>query len=106
MQNEFYEDIIEIALYGGIDYWCMTYNPHTKEMYYENPEADGYLTATLDIDLVKRGLDRVLKEDMPVNKQYCDYIMQAVFDQDAGMIDSVCADIIVQAGLFGEIVYS
>jgi hypothetical protein len=106
MKDEFYEDIIEIALYGGIDYWCMTYNPITKEMYYENPEADGYLTATLDIDLIKRGLDRVLKEDMPLNKQYRDYIMQAVFDQDAGMIDSVCADLIVQAGLFGDVVYS
>lgn len=106
MKDEFYEDIIEIALYGGIDYWCMTYNPITKEMYYENPEADGYLTATLDINLIKRGLDRVLKEDMSVNKSYKNDIMLAVYNQDAGYIDAISADIIVQAGLFNDIVYS
>ena len=106
MENEFYEDIIEIALYGGIDYWCMTYNPTSKEMYYENPEADGYLRATLDIELIKKGLEKVLSDDFQVNKQYRNMIMVAVYDKDAGQIDSVCADIIVQAGLFGEIVYS
>jgi hypothetical protein len=105
MENEFYEDIIEIALYGGIDYWCMTYNPTTKEMYYENPEADGYLRAILDIDLVKKGIEKVLTDEVSVNKSYKNDIMLAVFNKDAGYIDAISADIIVQAGLFNDVVY-
>jgi hypothetical protein len=105
MENEFYEDIIEIALYGSIDYWCMTYNPTTKEMYYENPEADGYLTAILDIELIKKGIEKVLTDKVSVNKSYKNDIMLAVFNKDAGYIDAISADIIVQAGLFNDVVY-
>jgi hypothetical protein len=103
--KEFYEDIIEIALYGGIDYWTLTYNPDTREIFYENPEVDKYSSFTLDVELVKKGLEKILEDDFQINREYRNMIMTAIYDTDAGQIDAVCADIIVQAGLFGELIY-
>jgi hypothetical protein len=105
MNESFIDDIRIIATEGGIDYWTLTYNHNTKEIIYEDPIEDKLSRATLTDELILKGLEDLLSDKVSVNKQIKGWIRDAVADQDAGQIDSVCADCIVQAGLFGDIIY-
>ena len=103
--ENFIDDIRVTAIEGGVDYWTLTYNPNKQELIYENPDADGYLSVILDDELITRGIDLILSGKVSINKQIKNYIQIAYDEQYAGHIDVVAADCIVQAGIFGEIVY-
>jgi hypothetical protein len=40
------------------------------------------------------------------NSDITRYIRQAIDNDDPGMIDASCADVILQVAMFGEVVYS
>lgn len=57
------------------------------------------------LDTVRKGLAHIRNGETNVNKRLSGLIMVAERDSDAGDIDSEAADCIIQAGLFGQIVY-
>jgi hypothetical protein len=65
----------------------------------------------LDADVVMLGIERLLSGQASVNDSILGYILTDVLANAAdptdggGMIDSSAADCIVQAGIFGEVVY-
>lgn len=62
------------------------------------------------IDEVFTGLCRIVGKDndgkhVDISSSILDYVMRGVREQDAGDIDAIGADCIVQAAIFGELVY-
>lgn len=61
---------------------------------------------TVNVDTIRDGLKRVSESSFKVNSSIRNYIMQEIFaDLQEGNFDSDCLDVVVQAGLFGELVY-
>lgn len=61
---------------------------------------------TVNVDTIRNGLKRVSEPSFQVNPSIRGYIMQEIFDDlQTGNFDSDCLDVVVQAGLFGEIIY-
>ena len=59
---------------------------------------------TINVDTIRDGIQLLLtgKAEMMQGRKY---VLQALIEQDLGYIDSDVLDMIVQAGLFGELVY-
>lgn len=57
------------------------------------------------IAVIAKGIGKILEDGFGINSKLKAAIKEANTENDAGMIDAELADIIVQAGLFGEIVY-
>ena len=99
---EFLADILSTAVEGGVNYWCEV----SGYRWDDAGTARALLTRRggdrheLTPDVIARGLGRVLAEE-----GFAD-IREANRDNDAGMIDAEGADVIVQAALFGEVVYA
>jgi hypothetical protein len=126
---EFLNDIITTALEGGIGYWSQAsqyqwiddYDGRvhvvvgdeipggnaTAIVHRLNDDESDYVEEGLLIDqaCVRRGLRRILDGDAPVGERYREGIRDANRANDASLIDADDADVIVQAGLFGEVVY-
>lgn len=68
-----------------------------------NLEADGQIYH-VDVNAIRDGIQLLLtgKAEMMQGRKY---VLQALIEQDLGYIDSDVLDMIVQAGLFGELVY-
>ena len=111
---EFLSCIIITALEGGIGYWseCLRYKWQGREKdvvaRIEIPKDEAHEGQTefdLNNDVIAKGIGRVKNKEFKVAK----YILQAILsgdrDNDGCDIDSDAADVIVQAALFGEIVY-
>jgi hypothetical protein len=108
-------DTIITAIEGGIGYWsvcteyvwdCEPHEVHAKvqieDELRDEKDEDEYL---IDCSVIKRGLEKLLSGNVQVGSQIMGYIMQSLGDGDAGMIDAIAADCIVQAGLFSEVRY-
>jgi hypothetical protein len=72
-----------------------------------NDAEDGYREEGLDLDLdaVARGIGRITRGEVGINSRLRNEITMASRENDAGYIDADGADVIVQAGLLGEIRY-
>jgi len=126
-RTRFLRDVITTALEGGVGYWSVcehyqwvaedgtVYVPVRGEMRRE-PEAETYAEIRdtgepssdlkrVDVELIEAGLAKIGESGFRLNDQQRSGILLADRESDAGMIDSDDADAIVQAGLFGEIVY-
>ena len=59
---------------------------------------------TINVDTIRDGIQLLLtgKAEMMQGRKY---VLQALIEQDLAYIDSDVLDMIVQAGLFGELVY-
>lgn len=59
---------------------------------------------TINVDTIRDGIQLLLtgKAEMMQGRKY---VLQALIEKDLGYIDSDVLDMIVQAGLFGELVY-
>lgn len=108
-------DVITTAVEGGINYWSQviaykwtegpehTYAQVVKEEDLRDPgDPDHY---TINTDVVVLGLTRLLNGEIEVNNQIMGYIRQSLDDESSYMIDADAADIIVQAGLFGKVLF-
>ena len=116
---EFLWDIVTTAIEGGTGYWACVHaykwvDLPASERYavieedlerigVDEGEAPGH--HRLDIDVIATGLARVLDPRFRVNDQIRGWIKDSDRDNYAGMIDADCADVIVQAAIFGELVY-
>lgn len=66
---------------------------------------DEPLLHKLDIDMIARGIAVVKANEDICNSRLRRDILVGDNDNDAGMIDADCADVIVQAALFDKLVY-
>lgn len=61
---------------------------------------------TVNTNTIRDGLRRVCDSSFRVNSAYREMIMSELMqDLSGGDFDSDCLDVVIQAGLFGEIVY-
>lgn len=57
-------------------------------------------------DVIRKGIGLILIGDADVRRDIVDTLLEACQMMDAGDVDAEIADCIIQAALFGEIVYS
>jgi hypothetical protein len=126
-RTRFLGDIITGAVEGGTGYWA-------KVSQYQWQDSDGSIrvvvgqrvgdgpraalhpltdeqtfspdAVVVDVETVATGLNRILVE--PTCRLRADLrrtISEASRENDGGLIDAEGADVIVQAGLFGQVIY-
>jgi len=125
---EFLGDIITGAIEGGIGYWsaCSQYQWVDRDgkvrvsvgrVLGDEPRAiihvirddeTGYEDEglALTLDAVSRGLRLIREGGCEINSRLKKAIMLADRSNDAGQLDAFDCDVIVQAGVLGEIVYA
>lgn len=94
----------------GIGYWCdiLSYThtegpEHTRAVILDSEDEDA-LEQVITIEVIRVGLERCIKSNT-TRADYYQHIVESTIEDDASMIDSTCADIIVQFGLLGEALY-
>jgi hypothetical protein len=60
---------------------------------------------SVTINTIRTGIARISRGEVEIGRAYHDRILQASHENDAGGIDAYDADIILQAGIFGEVTY-
>jgi hypothetical protein len=131
-REQFLADIIIGAVEGGTGYWavCLWYRHddegETAAVLGEETElieyADQFLAtygrkvkigelieagkaAKVTVETVAKGLGRIKRGEVGVRSDILEAIKQGDAENDGCYIDADGADVIVQAGLFGEVVY-
>lgn len=126
---EFLRDIITGAVEGGTGYWAqvsqyqwidsmdndavrVTVGERVGDearavLHRLNDEETDYVAegAVVDIEVIAKGVNLIIDGKVNVHQSYVDRIKLASRENDAGEIDSGDCDNIVQAGLFGKIIY-
>lgn len=72
---------------------------------YELDEKVADSTHTVTIEVIARGINKVIDKNFSMNTQMQNNMRLANKENDAGYIDAYDADMIVQVGLWGEAVY-
>lgn len=104
LSDEFLDDVIEAALAGGIQYWASIMGRSGKV--YAIRDDDEGKRMLLTHEAVARGITKALSKDFCLNDTIRATIYRGASQSDAGDIDAEAADVIVQAAMFGGIVYS
>lgn len=129
-REEFLGDIISTALEGGIGYWSAAHQyQYVDELRSDRPvrvcvgkqqgdqaratvqelDEDGYdfegPIHEITLDTIAHGIQLILDGKAGVNQRIKSNIYLANAENDAGYIDADDADVIVQAGVLGEIKY-
>lgn len=122
LREGFISDVLITAFdgnYGGCWYWAEPGDLYDnswltvagnqwksvaiKDIYEDGPDPQDKV---VDVTVVAEGIRLALSQTGPkVSDAIRKAIYLAVVNEDAGEVDSDCADVIVQLGLFGEIVY-
>jgi hypothetical protein len=117
-RQQFLHDVFVTALEGGIGYWsvCTAYHWMVKgtdgvpdlEGFYAEIESDDP-GETWKHRITRTTITRGLGAIRGGKVKLCDYLLRSILaadvKNDACEIDAEGADCIVQAGLFGEVVY-
>lgn len=114
-RTDFLAGILVTAVEGGIDYWADVQGYHVagilkdllrdaRTQVRDRAESDEWKHLTLDI--IALGISRIKEPGFKINETLRASILLGDVENDAGHIDSEGADVIVQAGLLGEIVYA
>jgi hypothetical protein len=120
--DELFHDTFVTALEGGIGYWSAAASYHwgdddgayDREGFYADivdaefpDDADNaYFPPTrIDRTVIARGFDRILGGEIEINPKLRDQIVSGYHAPDHADFDAEVADVIVQVGLFNEIVY-
>ena len=108
------------ALESGVGYWCRinSYRPgwapdmgeRTERQVrdYENFRAEiecEYDCYLVDADVIEKGIEALKNGKARVNTTLLGWIVDGDNENNGGYIDATAADCIVQAGLFGEVIY-
>jgi len=126
-RGEFLFDVLVSAVEGGIDYWAeiKDYEWGSNEGPYKlgwslpDGERGSYARATVreadDYEVgswhdltpatIECGITRLATGNYRLNPEMLDCITEGSTANDAGNIDSLCADAIVQVALLNELVY-
>lgn len=108
-REQFLADVLITAVEGGVNYWA-----HTSEYRWlggpkrtrvvlcdmEGDEKEHFVT----IETIAEGL-ATIRKGSGLNKSIMAAILLGDTNNDGGEIDSDAADCIVQAGIFGEVIY-
>lgn len=122
--TEFLSDILTTAFdgsYGGCWYWARAANNEERaeasawRIIDDVWEAVTIADATSGVsptpvytatqETIAVGIQRILNDTVKINKSIKARVLSAVTEMDAGYIDAGDADCVVQAGLFGEVIY-
>ena len=109
-RQEFLKDILSTALYG-IGYWADVRtmadddNECVKSSRFVYDMDDPSTKWRFDADLVEIGIAKVLSPGFLIADEVLKSILWANHMNDAGEIDIIGADVIIQAATLGEIVY-
>lgn len=121
-REEFLADILTTALEGGIGYWSEATEYRWEGLahkdYYAvivDAEADGededFPESRIDIDVIAKGIATIKGFDYQPNyfgdggAYWREFLLADRTNGEDGDYDAIVADWIVQAGLFGEIIY-
>ena len=110
---EFLTDILITAVESGIDYWAVVRNySHERGTVEIAEDADESGVAPddaewhfVDVNVIERGLMRIKRPEFQINKTMRGWIVTGDATNDACDIDALAADAVIQAALFGELVY-
>lgn len=115
-RKEFLADILSAAVEGGIGYWAQvrdyTWGTDLGLHSLEGPGA--FATVQIKVkggwkkvnaDTIATGIIAIKGPDFQVNHDLRGTILAADAENDATELDAEAADAIVQAALFGELVY-
>lgn len=127
-RTTFLGDIITAAVEGGIGYWSQVsayqYTDEHGVVFVHCGEQEGHETCAvvhvvkddesgyedsglkLDFDAIERGLKLIREGGVKLTPRHRNRLLVADRSNEAGQLDALDADIIVQAGLFGELVYA
>lgn len=106
----FLADIIIAAVEGGTGYWASvsaykwTLGPELTTATL-HPEDEPDTSHVVTLDTIAHGIAVIRREEHLARVDIRTAILQADRYSDAGDIDADAADVIVQAALFGELVY-
>lgn len=103
LTDEFLADVATTAIEGGINYWTSRVQRIDVDTFALTDEEtdEGYLVTH---QMLANAIERILGLD-PTGTTGIDSIASAVFERDAGAIDAIDADCIVQVAVFGEVLY-
>lgn len=112
VDNVFAADVLTTALQGGIDYWACAEHlqaddeGNTVIAYLTDSTGENYedLPKYVDLDVIRLGIKRALKVGS-CRQDIRETILTAVASDDVGQIDAEAADVIVQLGLFDDVVF-
>ena len=109
LTDEFLRDVLTTAIEGGVTYWSRVSeyqwdNPNPNQVYAVLVETEVYdhepEEHRVTLDTVVTGIQRVLaKPQLRLG------LAAHIFALDAGDIDADDADVIVQMGLFDQVIY-
>ena len=116
---EFLSDCVITAVEGGTGYWAEVRNykwsrdEETGQMMGATVELRSEIPRTSDpepwfmvnLETIERGIIRLKDKNFKINPNLLGLILAAERNDDASDIDAEAADCIVQAALFGELVY-
>jgi hypothetical protein len=101
-RTEYINDIIDTAFEGGINYWADIRGKKIMEYNDDGPVGE-WITITQS--LVESGIERIKHPSFLVRDDILLAILVSDRNMDASEIDIEAADVIIQAAVFGEIVY-
>ena len=103
---QFLTDVFTTALEGGIGYWseCSYYRWENEQRAVIEDIEDERKEYTITLDTIAKGIGVIVKGDH-VYQDLKNLIRNGSLDNDASDIDAEGADCIVQAGLFGRVIY-
>lgn len=107
-REEFLSDVVIGAVEGGTGYWAQVVEyrhsdgPARATLVDLDDDTESYHVTT---DVVAHGIYVILSPVFQIGDTLRAMIRQASLEDDAGQLDAEACDVIVQAGLFGRIVY-
>ncbi len=116
VSEQFAADVLTVAVDGGIAYWARLGHVvrdgkgfvglGTAIIEQEaSGEDDSAKSAVMSSEAIIEGIKTVLKPTFQVRDDIRSAIFRGVLSGDAGEIDAEAADVIIQAAMFGDIVY-
>lgn len=114
-RERFLADIIITAVEGGTGYWAsVSAYDHPEDspaetraiLHEEDGERYSEVPLEVTLDVVALGIARIKQDGFSIRSELKnDIIVASEKNDDEGLLDAEAADVIVQAGLFGQIVY-
>ena len=102
-RTEFILDVIDTAFAGGINYWAYTRDGNEILEYDDDGPIGKWITITPV--MVEEGIARIKEPSFQIAQWILVSVLLGDRNTDAGEIDAEAADVIIQAAVFGEIVY-
>jgi len=105
-EREFLQDVFDTALNCGIRYWAKYQRKTPYHSLLVSREDPGELL-TLDLKAIARGVAWVMSPagTKGLNSELWGTIAHSIVARESYNIDAEGADVIVQAALFGEVIY-